>query len=75
MPMSDDSAPRAAWVLVGVLVLMIPRAVVARAMAEQEPFRAGVVLLTIDVQVTASKDASADSSFATEWLVWRMPVR
>jgi hypothetical protein len=69
MPMSDDSAPCAASVLLAVLVLMIPAAVVAGAVTAQEPFRGGVVFLTIDVQVTASKEASLQELTAGDFEV------
>ena len=55
--MSSDSVPRAASLLLCVLAVMIEPAIVARASRAQETFRTGVVLLTIDVQITPAKDA------------------
>jgi hypothetical protein len=45
-------------VLLGALVTVASPAMMPLALADQATFRTGVVLLTIDVQVTPSKDAS-----------------
>ena len=55
--MTSDSVPRAASLLLCVLAVMIEPAIVARASRAQETFRSGVVLLTIDVQITPARDA------------------
>ena len=55
--MSIDSVPRAASLLLCVLAVVIKPAIVARPLMDQETFRAGVVLLTIDVQIAPAKDA------------------
>jgi hypothetical protein len=55
--MRHYSAPGAAAVLLGGLLVLSSPAATPRALADQSALRTGVVLLTIDVQVTPSKNA------------------